>query len=159
MAMQFKQATKKQAKLRMAIIGPSGSGKTYSALAVGQHLGKKIAVIDTESGSASKYVGKFQFDVLELESHEPTTYIEAIEAAEAAGYDVLIIDSLSHAWMGRGGALEQVDRIAKRTQSGNSFTAWRDVTPQHNALVEAMLRCKCHLIATMRAKTEYVMEE
>jgi hypothetical protein len=71
---------------------------------------------------------------------------------------VLIIDSLSHAWMGKDGALEQVDRIAKRSQNGNSFAAWRDVTPLHNQLVEAIVSSKSHLIATMRAKTEYVLE-
>jgi hypothetical protein len=154
----FTKATKNQARLRMAITGPSGSGKTYSALSVGQHLGKRVAVIDTERGSASKYAGEFDFDVLELDSFEPGKYVEAIRAAEAAGYDVLIIDSLSHAWIGKGGALEQVDKAAAKSQSKNTFFAWRDVTPQHNSLVDAMLRSKCHIIVTMRAKTEYVIE-
>ena len=80
-------------------------------------------------------------------------------AAESAGYDVLVIDSLSHAWMGKEGALEQVDRAAKRSQSNNTYTAWRDVTPMHNALIDAMLQSPCHVIVTMRAKTEYVLEE
>jgi hypothetical protein len=154
----FTKATKNQARLRMAITGPSGSCKTYSALSVGQHLGKRVAVIDTERGSASKYAGEFDFDVLELDSFEPGKYVEAIRAAEAAGYDVLIIDSLSHAWIGKGGALEQVDKAAAKSQSKNTFFAWRDVTPQHNSLVDAMLRSKCHIIVTMRAKTEYVIE-
>jgi AAA domain-containing protein len=158
MAITFRKATKAQSRLRMALTGPSGSGKTYSALAIGQHLGSKLAVIDTERGSASKYADEFQFDVLELENFAPNNYVEAIHAAEEAGYDVLIIDSLSHAWMGKGGALEQVDKAAAKSQSKNSYFAWRDVTPQHNALVDAMLRSKCHVIATMRAKTEYLIE-
>lgn len=142
----------------MALIGPSGSGKTMSALAIASHLGNSIAVIDTEHGSASKYADIYQFDACELQSFHPQQYINAIQAAENAGYDVLIIDSLSHAWMGKDGALELVDRAAKRSPSSNSFAAWRDVTPLHNKLVEAMLSANCHLIVTMRAKTEYVME-
>lgn len=161
MAFTFKKATKERARLRLALIGPAGSGKTYSALAVASELvpGGRVAVIDTEHGSASKYADRFSFDTLEPDTFEPATYVEAIHAAEAAGFDVLIIDSLSHAWMGKGGALEMVDRAAKRQQGGNSFTAWRDVTPQHNALVEALLACRCHLVVTMRSKTEYVLEE
>lgn len=156
--MDFQKATKKQSKLRMALVGPSGSGKTYTALAVATNLGKRVAVIDTERGSASKYSDIFSFDVLELETFSPDTYVEAIAAAASAGYDVLVIDSLSHAWMGKDGALEQVDRAQKRSQSGNSFAAWRDVTPMHNRLVDAMIQARLHIIATMRAKTEYVVE-
>jgi len=155
----FKRASKAQLKLRMALIGPAGSGKTYSALNIGQHLGEKMAVVDTEHGSASKYAGLFEFDVLELESFHPQMYIDAIAAAEQAGYDVLIIDSLSHAWMGKDGALELVDKAAKRSSSGNSFAAWRDVTPLHNKLIEAMLAAKLHLIVTMRSKMEYVQDK
>ena len=159
-AFSFTKATKRQARLRMALIGPSGSGKTYSALAIASAMAPsgKIAVIDTERGSASKYAGIFAFDVLELDTFAPETYASAIEAAGAAGYDVLIIDSLSHAWFGKDGALEQVDRAAKRSSSQNSFAAWREVTPHHNAMIDAILQCPCHVIVTMRAKTEYVME-
>ena len=159
-AFSFTKATKRQARLRMALIGPSGSGKTYSALAIASAMAPsgKIAVIDTERGSASKYAGLFTFDVLELDTFAPETYASAIEAADAAGYDVLIIDSLSHAWFGKDGALEQVDRAAKRSSSQNSFAAWREVTPHHNAMIDAILQCKAHVIVTMRAKTEYVME-
>jgi hypothetical protein len=159
--MQFKRASKQQAKLRLALIGLAGSGKTYSALSVATHLvpGGKIAVIDTERGSASLYADRFSFDVLDLERHGPEDYCEAIEAAEQAGYDVVVIDSLSHAWAGRDGALEQVDKIAKREGKANNFTAWRDVTPKHNRLVDTMLSCRSHLIATIRSKMEYVLEK
>lgn len=156
----FKKATRAQAKLRLALVGPSGAGKTYTALSIARHLGQRIAVIDTEHGSASKYAGDAaDFDVLELETFAPRTYVEAIKAAEREGYDVIVVDSLSHAWMGKGGALEMVDAAAKRSQSKNTFMAWRDVTPEHNALVDALVQCRAHVIVTMRAKTEYVMEE
>jgi len=159
--MAFQKATKKRAKLRLAIIGQSGSGKTYTALTLATHLvpGGRVALIDTEHGSASKYADLFNFDVLELDSFSPRTYIEAIKEAVAAGYDVLIIDSLTHAWSGKDGALEQVDRIAKRDKSGNSFAAWRDVTPLHNLMVEAIIRAPLHVIATIRSKMEYVQEK
>ena len=156
--MAFVKATKRESKLRLALIGASGSGKTYSALAIATGLGGKIAVIDTERGSASKYADKFSFDVLELDSFSPERYVEAIGEAAKAGYQILVIDSLSHAWSGKDGALEMVDRAAKKSQSGNTYTAWRDVTPKHNEMVDAIVQAPMHIIATMRAKTEYVLE-
>jgi len=159
--MKFAKAQKHQVKLKLAFVGPAGSGKTYSALSVGCSLAKlvgtQVAVIDTERGSASLYADVFDFDVLELESFSPLAYVEAIKTAEREGYGVIIVDSLSHAWTGRDGALEQVDRAAKREQ-GNSFSAWRHVTPHHNAMVDALVSSTSHLIATMRVKTEYVLE-
>lgn len=157
----FVKAEKKQAKLRLAIDGPSGSGKTYTALVAATALarGGKIAVIDTERGSASLYADQFDFDVAELNTFNPKNYIDIIEAAEQAGYAVVVIDSLSHAWEGEGGALDMVDAATARSQSKNSYFAWRDVTPLHRKLVDAMLQSKCHIIATMRSKTEYVIEE
>jgi hypothetical protein len=154
----FTPATKRQAKLRLTLDGPPGAGKTYSALAIASALGQRIALIDTEHGSASKYAGDpFTFDALALESFEPRTYVQAIQAAEAGEYDVLVIDSLSHAWAGKGGALEQVDQRAGL--KGNKFSAWRDVTPMHNELVDTILGARLHVIATMRTKTEYAVEE
>lgn len=158
--MQFQRATKAQARLRMALIGPSGAGKTYSALAIAEGLGDRIAVIDTERGSASKYARRFGFDVLELTPpFGPLRYVEAIHIAEAAGYPVLIIDSLSHAWTGAGGALDLVDKEAVRSGSNNTFAAWRNVTPLHNQMVDAILGSGAHVIVTLRAKQEYVQEK
>lgn len=153
--MPFKKATKKQAKARIGIIGPSGSGKTYTALLIASGLGERIAVIDTEHGSASKYADEFDFDVLELDTFHPQKYIDAIKEAGIAGYDVLIIDSLSHAWAGTEGALELADKNAAK-YGGNKFAAWRDVTPLHNKLVETIITSPCHVIATMRAKMAYI---
>lgn len=159
MSFNFKKADKKQSRARIGLIGPSGSGKTYTALAVGTQLGTKVALIDTERGSASKYADEFEFDVLELTEFDPRSYVKAIDAAANAGYDLLIIDSLSHAWTGKGGALELVDKAAKKSQSGNTFSAWREVTPLHNEMVDAILRAPMHVIATIRAKTDYVQEK
>jgi len=155
MALQFRKAVKSQAKARIGIIGPSGCGKTYTALLLAKELGNRIAVIDTEHGSASKYADEFDFDVLELTKFHPQLYIDGIKAAAQAGYDVLIIDSLSHAWAGTEGALELADKNAAK-YGGNRFAAWRDVTPLHNKLIEAMLSYPGHLIATLRSKMEYI---
>lgn len=157
----FHKATKHQSKARIAIDGPSGSGKTYTALTAATALaaGSRIAVIDTERGSASLYSDTFTFDVLELDSFSPETYTEAIHAAERGGYAVIVIDSLSHAWDGEGGALDLADNAAKRQKTPNSFTAWKEVTPLHRRMVDALLGSPVHIIATMRSKMEYVQEK
>jgi hypothetical protein len=153
----FQKAQKVVKKARIGICGVAGSGKTLTALKLAQSLGKKIALVDTENNSSVLYGDRIDFDVLNLEPpFEVTKYIEAIHMAESAGYDVLILDSISHAWAGEGGIL---DTQGKMADSGmNSFAAWRKLTPQHNAFVETMIRSKLHLIATMRAKMEYVVE-
>ena len=160
---RFQKATKQGAFLRLAIAGTSGSGKTYTALTVAtsivKRVGGRIGVIDSERGSARKYAHLFDFDVLELESFAPDEYRRAIADAEAEGYTVIVCDSISHEWMGRGGALEMVDNAAKRTKSQSTFNGWRDVTPVHNDFVDAIIRVKAHVIATMRSKSEWVMEK
>jgi hypothetical protein len=154
----FRKAERRQAKLRLALCGPSGSGKTYSALLIAQGLAPtgKIGLIDTERGSGELYADLTAYDVAPLEPpFTPSRYIELIQDAEKARYDVLIIDSLSHAWTGEGGVLEMHDRAAAAMR--NSFTAWREVTPRHNALVDAIIGASLHVIVTMRTKTAYDM--
>lgn len=155
--MGFSPATKKSSKARVALIGPAGSGKTYSALAIASTLSTRVGVLDTERGSASKYSDLFPFLVLEPEDFSPATYIQGIVDAYRAEVGCLVIDSLSHAWMGKGGALEMADNATKR--AGNTFSAWREVTPVHNRLVDTILRAPMHVIVTMRSKTEWVIEE
>ncbi len=154
----FTKAKKSQSRARIALLGPSGSGKTYTALLTAAALGKHIAVLDTEHGSAAKYADLFDFDIAELASYSPDNYIRAIREAEAAGYDVLIIDSLSHEWSGSDGVLEIVDRAAAKYKD-NRFSAWRDATPIHNRLIQAIVSAGLHIIATMRTKTEWILTE
>lgn len=157
----FQKATKKQAKARIALDGPSGSGKTWTALTTATALagGGTIAVIDSERGSASKYADRFEFDVLELDGNfHPDRYMEGIRQAAEAGYSVVVIDSLTHAWAGSGGVLEVVD-AAKSRFSGNSYMAWSVGTPLWQALIDAMLGAPVHIIATMRSKTKFVEDD
>ena len=119
-----------------------------------------MALIDTENGSGDLYAHLGDYDVCAVEApYTVKKYLDAIEGAERAGYDVVIVDSLSHAWAGEGGLLDQQGRIVDSSASKNSYTAWRTITPLHYRLVEAMLTSKCHIIATMRAKTEYAQEK
>lgn len=154
----FKKATKTQSFLRLALYGTSGSGKSMTALKIASALGSKIAAIDSERGSLSLYSDIAEFDVIELESFSPLTYMQWINEAAREGYDVLVIDSLSAAWAGAEGALEMVDKAAKRGNNPNKFTAWSEITPIQNKLVDTILKYPGHVIATLRSKTEYVLE-
>lgn len=164
----FKAAKRVGRKLRVAFDGPSGSGKSYTALRLAfalkaADMAKKIAVIDTENESVSLYAGEapdgeaWDFDVLNLKQFSPQQFTAALKEAVKYGYDCIVVDSLSHAWIGEGGALDQVDK--RTTQGGNSFTAWKDITPMQREMVDTIIRLPAHVIATMRSKTEYVMEE
>jgi len=148
----FKKATKSQSKLRAAVFGPSGSGKTFTSLRIAAGLGGPIAVIDSERGSASKYADRFSFDVCELADKTIEGYSRAIREAGKAGYGVLVIDSLSHAWQE---LLEQIDALAKTKYKGNTWSAWSDGTPKQRKLVDAILEYPGHVLATMRSKTEW----
>ncbi len=151
----FHRATKSAQKLRAAVFGPSGSGKTFSSLRIASAMADRIAVIDTERGSASKYADRFQFDTCELTDKTIRGYVETIKAAASAGYGVLIIDSLSHAWQE---LLAEVDRLAKAKYKGNTWSAWSEGTPAQRALVDAILDYPGHVLATMRSKTEWTTE-
>lgn len=164
----FRKAERKQAKIKMGLTGPSGSGKTLGALLVAGGLvggnWDKVGIVDTENGSADLYanatigsqkVGAYQ--VLALDPpYEAGKYIAAIKLAESAGLEVLIIDSITHAWAGQGGFLDKQGALADKT--GNSFAAWRKITPEYNLLVDTILQSKMHIIVTMRSKTEYSIE-
>ena len=145
--MEIRKAQRKKAKLRLGIAAPSGAGKTYSALLLAFGIGGKVGVIDTEHGSADLYEDLGEYDIIN---------IDALSMFEKAAYDIVIMDSLSHGWAGDGGLLDKQGKLADR--GTNSFAAWRTITPEHNGLVEAILTSPCHIIATMRAKQEYVLE-
>lgn len=161
--MAFRKAERKQVKLKIGISAPSGAGKTYSALLIAHGIcgnWDDIAVIDTENGSAELYSDLGSYSVESITPpFSPEKYINAIKEAEMAGFKVLIIDSLSHAWTGEGGLLDMQDKAVKASKSGNSFTAWREVTPAHNKLVDTILQSDLDIIVTTRAKAEYVVTD
>jgi hypothetical protein len=156
--MEIRKAERRKAKLRLGIASVSGAGKTYSALMLAFGIGGKIGMVDTENGSGDLYSHLGEYDIIPIKA--PFTvakYKEALNMFETSGYTTVILDSLSHAWAGDGGLLDKQGRMADT--GGNSYAAWRKVTPEHNALVESMLQSPCHVIATMRSKQEYVQEK
>ncbi len=156
----IRKAERRKAKLRLALIGPTGSGKTYSALLLAFGLGGKTGLIDTENGSGDLYANIGDYDIITLEPpYTVQKYRDAIRAFEEAKYDTIIIDSLTHAWSGEGGLLDKSAQLERSGKAKNSFAAWREITPEHNKLVEEMLGSPCHIIGTMRVKTEYVLEQ
>jgi energy-coupling factor transporter ATP-binding protein EcfA2 len=157
-SIQFTKAVKRDAKGRVALIGPAGSGKSYTMLTLARLLAGphgKIAAIDSEHGSLSKYADIFDFDVFEMDSFTPQNFLGAIEAAEQARYDVFCCDSLSHFWVGRDGALEYVDMAAKRSSSRDGMAGWKEFRPHEREMVDRMIATPLHVICTMRTKTAY----
>ena len=155
--MELRKAHRKQAKIKLALQGSSGTGKTYSALllASGMAAWPQIAVIDTENHSADLYAHLGEYNVLQLSKpFSPERYIAAIETCEQAGMEVIIIDSITHEWEGSGGILDIHGNLP-----GNSFANWAKMTPRHNAFVQKLLESPCHIICTIRTKTDYILAE
>lgn len=154
--MQLKKATRKQVKLRMGLSAVSGAGKTYSALLLAYGITNdwnKIAVIDTENGSASLYSHLGDFNTIELKApYSPERYIECIKACEQAGIEVCIIDSITHEWDGKGGIID-----ISNSMTGNGFTNWAKLTPRHDAFIQSMLQSDMHIITCVRRKQDYEM--
>lgn len=154
----FERAQRQRAKARVLIDGPSGAGKTKGALLLAKGLGGKVAMLDTEHGSGSLYADIMEYDTVEMgPPFSPEAYIKIIRAAEAGGYDTLIIDSITHEWVGSGGILETVD--AASGGPGGKFKAWASATPRHNAFIDAILRSPIHIIATVRSKQDFALVE
>lgn len=154
--MQLRQSERKKAKIKMALQGSSGSGKSYSSLLLAQGLTNgdfsKVAVIDSENGSADLYAHLGQYNVLTLKPpFTPENYIKAIEVCEQSGMEVIIIDSISQSWE------ELLDYHS--SLAGNSFTNWAKVTPRQNAFIDKILQADAHIIATMRTKQDYVLNQ
>lgn len=156
-------AQRQKAKIRVGLSGPSGSGKTYSALKMAKGLvgdWKKIVVIDTEQGSGELYSDLGDYQVIPFnEPFSPERYIEAIAYAETLGAEVIIIDSVTHEWEGKGGALQINEMLAQTQFRGNTWAAWSKTTPRHQSFIDKIVTSKCHIITTARAKTETMQAE
>lgn len=154
--MELRKSERKKAKIRIALQGSSGSGKTYSSLLLAKGLNQgdfsKIAIIDTEHGSSDLYSHLGEFNVVAMEGpYSPERYIEAIELCEKAGMEVIILDSISHCW----------DYLLDihGNMPGNSFTNWAKITPRQNSFINKILNSTAHIIATMRVKQDYVLNQ
>jgi hypothetical protein len=161
--MHLQKAKRQQVKLKLSLAGASGSGKTYSALLLAYGLcndWSKIAVIDTENYSASFYCHLGKFNVVNITPpFTPEKYIEAIKLCETERIEVIIIDSISHEWSGKGGCLEIHETEMSKMRVPNSFTAWASVTPRHQSFIDAVIMSGCHIISNIRSKTEYILSE
>lgn len=160
--MKFQKAIRPRVKLRLALCGPSGSGKTYSALLIAKGLGGRVAVIDTQYGQASLYADNatigLEYDVLELsEPYTPARFVEALQLAAKDGYDVAVIDSITHAWSGEGGLLDMVQAASKNVRD-NTWAAWKAIKPHEKKFLSALLGTDIHVIATIRSKTAWAVE-
>lgn len=156
----MRKAQRRAAKIRLGLASPSGGGKTYSALLIAKGLAgswDKVAIIDTENGSADLYSHLGDFNVLQLTApYHPEKYIDAIRECEQAGMEVIIIDSITHEWSGVGGCLELQQIATERQRIKNTYTAWKEVTPRHQKFIDAILQSNCHIITTVRSKTDYL---
>lgn len=161
MPIQITKAARKQAKLRVGVSGPSGSGKTYSALLLARGLATgwdNIVLIDSENGSGELYSDLGSYNVISLTApFTPEKYIEAIKAAEDAGMEVIVVDSITHEWDGEGGCLQLNELLAASKYKGNTWSAWSETTPRHQRFLDTITTSKCHVITTVRNKTETVM--
>ena len=150
----LRKATRTKAKIRLGLSAVSGGGKTYSALQVAYGMcgdWEKIAIIDSENGSADLYSHLGSYNVLPITApFTPEKYVQAIHECEGAGMEVIIIDSITHEWDGKGGILD-----ISNSMSGNSYTNWAKITPRHNAFIDAILTSTCHVITTVRRKQDY----
>lgn len=154
--MQLRQSERKKAKIKMALQGSAGSGKTYSSLLLAKGLTggdlSKVAIIDTENGSADLYAHLGNYNVLTLKPpFSPQQYVDAIDLCEKAGIQVIIIDSISHCW---DYLLDYHSSLA-----GNSFTNWAKIKPLEKLFMDKILQSNAHVIATMRTKQDYVLNQ
>jgi hypothetical protein len=153
--MKLRRASRKKAKIRLGLSAVSGGGKTYSALLIAYGLcgdWSKIAIVDTENNSADLYCHLGEYNVITLTpDFTPEKYISAIKMCEDGGMEVVIIDSITHEWDGKGGCLEIVENL------GGKYQDWKKVTPRHQAFIDTMLQSRCHIITTVRRKQDYEM--
>src|SRR6476620_7085591 len=154
--MKLQKAQRHEVRLKLGLSGASGFGKTYSALLLAFGITNdwsKIAIIDTENNSASLYSHLGEFNVLPLgEPYTPERYNRAIETCEKADIQVIIIDSITHEWSGKGGCLEIHEQL------GGKFQDWARVSPRHQSFIDKILNSNCHIITTVRRKIDYSMD-
>lgn len=158
--LELKKAQRKKCKLRLNISAPSGAGKTYSSLLMAKGLcgdWSKVAVIDTENGSASLYSDLGEFSVIDLTApYTPEKYTQALKMCEQAGMEVVIIDSTTHEW---ACLIEENELLAQAKFRGNTWSAWSQTTPRHDKFIQSILQSNVHVITCTRSKMETVMTD
>jgi len=168
MGFEIKQAKREMIYVKVALMGASGSGKTYSALRLAKGMleelkkeknpdklkNGKILLANTEASRGRYYANEFEYDIVDISSpHHPEMYVDLIEYAVEQQYPILILDSTSHEWEGKGGCLEL------HQQAGGTYQSWAKVTPRHDKFIEKISDSQINIIATMRGKDQYEIEK
>lgn len=164
MAFQIKKAVREKIFVKIALMAPSGGGKTYGSLRLATGMAEemkkqtskdaKILLANTEGKRGYYYANEFAYDIVDIDApHNPEKYVELVEYAENEGYDILILDSSSHEWEGKGGCLEL------QQQAGGNYQAWGKITPRHDKFIHSLADCRMHTIVTMRGKDQYEIEK
>lgn len=169
MAFKFKvqKAQREKIAVKIALMGASGCGKSMSSLRLATGMVEQMKKIDalggtngrilvanTEGSRGRYYANEFDYDIVDLEPpYNPEMFVDLINYAVDEKYSVLVIDSSSEEWTGKGGCLEL------QQQAGGTYQAWSKVTPRHNKFVEAITSSPIHIIATMRGRDQYEVEK
>ena len=164
MDFEVKKAVREKIYVKIALMAPSGGGKTYGSLRLATGMAKeieketgkkaKILLANTEQKRGYYYADEFDYDIVDIDApHEPEKYVSLIDFAVKSGYDILILDSSSHEWEGRGGVLEIWNK------AGGQYQHWKNITPRHDKFIHAIADSPIHIIATMRGKDQYEMSK
>ena len=164
MGFKAQKAVREKIYTKIALMSPSGGGKTYSALRLATGMADeleklngirpKILMANTEGSRGRYYANEFDYDIIDLvEPFIPEQFTEAVDYAISEGYGILVMDSTSHEWEGKGGCLEL------HQKAGGKYQDWKFVTPRHDAFINRLATSPIHIIATMRGKDQYDMEK
>ncbi len=170
--MAFRKATRQKCKASILIEGLQGTGKSGLALVIAKALTddwSKIYAIDTENKSLDLFVGiksntgdKFgdfnKVDLTTADGYEPSHYMNLKEEAIEAGAEVVIMDSITHMWTGKGGLLDSV--AAAQNAGLDQYRSWgTDKNRSEKAILTDSVRdSRVHMISTVRLKEKFGLE-
>ncbi len=172
------KAKREKCKASIMIEGLPGSGKSGLALVLAEGLSNKswegVGAIDTENKSLKLFPGTNsssgipfgEFYVTYLTPDigcKPTNYT-AIRTymKEKHEIEVCVKDSISHAWMYKGGVLDLLSKAKKKSAhyAKDNYAAWGDeeVVEEKNEILQLIRDPDIHVITTVRVKEKFEYE-